>query len=216
MIFPRTGKSNILFKMLPIMFIPFIFSVHSDCFLDFRSHLFSYYLPILQPHTPAMSCVDFPMASGSTHIDPRSLQSQRWRWNITMNCHHNADDGTSQWIVITHEHKKVTKRTPNSPHHGWCQRATTTKLITQRVAWSLTSSPPLHHLSIWQNPTQGAMNRREPARRQSNGKRRRRAVRKVRSISRWMHLYHDEVCVRHKMQMMWIRYTLQAQQTLLF
>ena len=57
---------------------------------------------------------------------------------------------------------------------------------------------------------------REPARRQLNGKRHRRAICQVRSNSQWMHLYHPEVCSRHKMHMLWIRHTLQAQQSLLF
>jgi len=57
---------------------------------------------------------------------------------------------------------------------------------------------------------------REPARHQLNGKCRRRVMRQVCSNSRWMHLYHSKVCIHHKMHMLWIWHTLQAQQTLLF
>ena len=57
---------------------------------------------------------------------------------------------------------------------------------------------------------------RQPARRALNGKRRRKSIRKVRNNSRWMHLYHDEVCIRHKIQSLWILHTILAQQTLLF
>ena len=57
---------------------------------------------------------------------------------------------------------------------------------------------------------------RQPKRRCLNGARRRRPMREVGSLSRWMHLYHTEVSKRHKLQTSWLRSVLQTQSSLLF
>ena len=57
---------------------------------------------------------------------------------------------------------------------------------------------------------------RQPKRRRLNGACRRRPMREVGSLLRWMHLYHTEVSKRQKLQTSWLNSVLQTQSSLLF